>query len=69
MDDYNKFEKLILTNQKINNIRLIYRSTIDGFNYLSIVNKVNNKSNLIFLYLTENKRIFGSLITTKLYNY
>ena len=68
LDDYNKFEKLILTNQKINNIRLIYRSTIDGFNYLSIVNKVNNKSNLIFLYLTENKRIFGSLITKKLDN-
>ena len=67
-DNYYKFYKLVLNNEKINNIKLIYRSTVDGFNYLSIVNKVNNKSNLIFLYYIENKRIFGAFIKTKLEN-
>ena len=67
-DNYYKFYKLVLNNEKINNMKLIYRSTVDGFNYLSIVNKVNNKSNLIFLYYIENKRIFGAFIKTKLEN-
>ena len=67
-DNINKFYNLVNFNLLNNNIKLIYRSTVDGFNYLSIVNKVNNKSNLIFLYLTENKRIFGSYIKTKLEN-
>ena len=67
-EDIDKFYKLIESREKINNIRLIYRSTKDGFNYLSIVNKVNNKSNLIFLYLTENNRIFGAFIKVKLDN-
>ena len=30
--------------------------------------KINNKSNLIFLYYTGNKRIFGAFIKTKLEN-
>ena len=49
-------------------MNLLYRSSRDGFNYLSIVNKINNKSNLIFLYLTGNDRIFGAYIKTKLEN-
>ena len=50
----------------INNMKLLYRSSRDGFNYLSIVNKINNKSNLLFLYLTGKDRIFGAFIQTKL---
>ena len=34
----------------------------------NIVNKINNKSNLIFLLLTGNKRIFGAFIKIKLEN-
>ena len=67
-DDFDKFHNLVLSREKIKNIRLIYRSTKDGFNYLSIVNKINNKSNLLFLYLTGNNRIFGAFIKTKLDN-
>ena len=42
--------------------------TIDGFKFSTIVDKINNKSNLIFLYLTENQRIFGVYIQANLYN-
>ena len=62
----NKFFSLI--DIKINNMNLLYRASRDGFNYLSIVNKINNKSNLIFLYLTGADRIFGAYIKTKLEN-
>ena len=47
-------------------MNLLYRSSRDGFNYLNIINKINNKSNLIFLYLIEDKRTFGAFIKTKL---
>ena len=68
-DNFNKFYNLVNFNLlKINHLKLIYRSTVDGFNYLSIVNKINNKSNLIFLYLTGKDRIFGAYIKTKLEN-
>ena len=67
-EDNNKFYKLISKNIKINNINLLFRSTKDGFNYLNVVNKINNKSNLIFLYFTGNKRIFGAYIKSKLEN-
>ena len=67
-DTYNKFHLLIDDHNLTNNMNLIYRSSRDGFNYLSIVNKINNKSNLIFLYLTGNDRIFGTYIKAKLEN-
>ena len=67
-EDFKKFFGLITLNEKINSLKLIYRSSRDGFNYLSIVNKINNKSNLIFLYHTDNKRIFGAFIKCKLDN-
>ena len=67
-NDINKFIKLIDNNKITNNMKLIYRSSRDGFNYLSIVNKINNKSNLLFLYFTGNDRIFGAFIETKLEN-
>ena len=65
-EDNNKFYKLISKNIKINNINLLFRSTKDGFNYSNVVNKINNKSNLIFLYFIGNKRIFGDYIKSKL---
>jgi len=65
-DDIIKFNKLVDINNDIKNLKLLYRSSRDGLNYLSIVNKINNKSNLIFLYLIENKRTFGAFIKTKL---
>ena len=65
-DDINKFLSLVGNEVKINNMNLIYRSSRDGFNYLNIVNKINNKSNLVFIYLTGNDRIFGAYIKTKL---
>ena len=64
--DFIKFSELC--DIKMNNIKLLYRSTRDGFDYLNIVNKINNKSNLIFLYKTENDKIFGAYIKTKLEN-
>ena len=67
-DDFNKFNILINNGKTINNLNLLYRSSRDGFNYLNIVNRINNKSNLVFLYLTGNDRIFGAYIKTKLEN-
>ena len=67
-EDYNKFYKLVLEKEKINNEKLIYRASVDGLNFNSIVNKINNKSNLLFLYHTENNRIFGAVIRCKLDN-
>jgi len=66
INDLIKFNKFVDINDDIKNLNLLYRSSRDGFNYLSIVNKINNKSNLIFLYLIENKRTFGAFIKTKL---
>ena len=67
-NDMNKFLSLVETGVKINNANLLYRSTRDGFDYKTIVNKINNKSNLIFLYYTGNDRIYGAYIKTKLEN-
>ena len=67
-DEIYKFYKLISNQIKINNIKLLYRSTKDGLKYQNIINKINNKSNLIFLFLTGNQRIFGLFIKSKLEN-
>ena len=64
--DINIFNELIDNNKITNNMKLLYRSSRDGFNFQSIVNKINNKSNLLFLYLTGSDRIFGAFIETKL---
>ena len=64
--DINIFNELIDNNKITNNMSLLYRSSRDGFDYLNIVNNINNKSNLLFLYLTGNDRIFGAFIETKL---
>ena len=67
-NDMNKFFELIKIKEKIYGMNLLYRASRDGLNYLNIVNKINNKSNLIFLYLTGNNRIFGAFIKAKLAN-
>ena len=67
-DEWNKFLSLVYNYIKVKNSSLLYRSSRDGLNYLNIVNKINNKSNLIFLYLTDNDRIFGAYVKTKLEN-
>jgi len=69
-DEYNikKFNKFIGKDNLEYNMNLLYRSSRDGFNYSNIIKAINNKSNLIFLYLTENDRIFGAYIKTNLEN-
>ena len=67
-EDLEKFQKLISKKLEINKIKLIYRKSRDGFGYDNIVNKIDNKSNLIFLYLTGDIRIFGNYIQTQLIN-
>ena len=63
-----KFLSLVKSSIKINNLNLLYRSSRDELKYLNIINKINNKSNLLFLYLTGEDRIFGAYIKTKLEN-
>ena len=48
------------------NMKLLYRATKDGLNSANLIEKINKNSNLIFLYHTGNKRIFGAYIKTKL---
>ena len=67
-NDFDKFNNLIENDKISNNMNLLYRSSRDGFDYINIVNKVNNKSNLIFLYLTGKDRVFGAYIEVKLEN-
>ena len=64
----NKFNELINDDKITNNMTLLYRSSRDGLDYLNIIKSINNKSNLLFLYLTENNKIFGAYINTKLEN-
>ena len=45
---------------------LLYRSNNDGLDLEKIKSKLKNKSNLIFLFLTGNSRIFGAFIKTKI---
>ena len=65
-DNLNKFYNLISSQLKINNIKLLYRASRDEFGLKGLENKINNKSNLIFLFLTGNIRIFGSFIKAKI---
>ena len=65
-EDINKFYNLISNQIKINNIKLLYRSSRDGLKLNDLKNKINNKSNLIFLFLTGNTRIFGLFIKVKI---
>ena len=64
------FRLILLSSNKIeiNTTALIYRSSRDGNSCKSIMEKLTNKSNLIFIYLTGNERIFGNYVKTKLEN-
>ena len=65
-DDLTKFMNLLSTKIKINNTKLLYRFSRDGLQFNNIKNKINNKSNLIFLFSTGDIRIFGSFIKAKI---
>ena len=67
-EESEKFHQLISNQIKINNMKLLYRSSRDGLEFKNVVDKINNKSNLIFLYLTGDDRIFGNYIKIKLEN-
>ena len=47
-------------------MNLLYRASRDGLNLSNLRDRINNKSNLIFLFLTGNTRIFGSFISAKI---
>ena len=65
-DDINKFYNLLSNKIKINNMKLLYRASRDGLKLDNLNKKINNKSNLIFLFLTGNIRIFGTFIKEKI---
>ena len=67
-DNNKKLIELISNRIKINNTKLIYRASKDELEFKNIIDKLNNKSNLIFIYLTGNERIFGNYLQTKLEN-
>ena len=61
-----KFNNLILNQIDVNKMKLLYRSSRDGLGLNNLRDKINNKSNLIFLFLSGNTRIFGCFIKTKI---
>ena len=65
-EDLDKFTNLLSTQIKINKMKLLYRSSRDGLKLSDLRDKINNKSNLIFLLLTGNTRIFGCHIKSKI---
>ena len=65
-DDLNKFSNLLSKKIKIKKMKLLYRASKDGLNLNNLRDKINNKSNLIFLFLIGNTRIFGSFISSKI---
>ena len=67
-NDSKQLIELLSDKIKINNTKLIYRSSRDGNKFKNVVDKLKNKSNLIFIYLTGNERIFGNYLKTKLEN-
>jgi len=64
-DEINKFNNLLNNQIKIKNIKLLYRASRDGMKLENIKEKINNKSNLIFLFFTGKNRIFGTYIKVK----
>jgi len=61
-----KLKNLLSSRVKINKIKLLFRKSRDGLNLNTLKAKINNKSNLIFLFLTGNTRIFGSFTSAKI---
>ena len=67
-DNSEKLIELMSKRIKINKAELLYRATRDGHTFKNVVDKLKNKSNLIFIYLSGNERIFGNYLKTKLDN-
>ena len=65
-DELYKFNKLLSSKLKIDKIQLLYRASKDGLGLNNFKEKINNKSNLIFIFLTGNARIFGAFIKSKI---
>ena len=65
-NEANKFYELISNKIKIKKMTLLFRTSNDGFLDKKLNEKINNKSNLIFLFLMENGRIFGAYIKSKI---
>ena len=63
-----KFTEFISNKIEICFTKLIYRASRDRTSFKKVADKFNNKSNLLFIYLTGNERIFGNYIKTKLEN-
>ena len=55
INDIDKLYSFISNYKKINNIKLIYKAIQDRDTFLHVANKINNKSNLVFLSLTKNR--------------
>ena len=65
-DDSKKLIELISNKIKINDTKFKYRTSRDSLKFKSLVEKLKNKSNLIFIYLSGNERIFWNYLKTKL---
>ena len=58
-EDKNKFNKLISSRIKLDNMKLLYRYTKDGKEIQNVKNKIDRKSNLIFLFFTGKKEFLA----------
>ena len=67
IEDIDLFYKLISSRIKLKNMKLLYKATKDGIEFENVKNKVEGKTNLIFLFCVESK-IFGAFINCKLDN-
>ena len=65
-DDIEHFNNLLSNQIKINDMKLLYRSSRDGLELNNLKEKINNKSNLIFLFLAGDNRIFGTYIKAEI---
>ena len=64
-DDFTKLINLLSNQIKIYNIKLLYIAKRDGLKLDNLKEKINNKSNLLFLFLIGDTRIFGLYIKVK----
>ena len=65
-DELDKFYGFFSNKIKINKMKLLFRSSRDGLTLENLKDKINNKSNLIFLFFIGNTRIFGSFTKAKI---
>ena len=65
-EDIDKFINLLSNKIKIYNMKLLFRASRDRLELNILKEKINNKSNLLFLFLTGNTRIFGTFIKSNI---